>query len=176
MKKSNWFLLVVNGLIAILFGLLALFLPKETIISLVLYFGLVVLAGGLIMLVIALRNMKQEKSSALLLAEAIGAVLIGAIIAFWPKNSLQIFLIMVGIWAAIVGLMQIILAVQMKNKISNHSMFTINGIITLVFGLLLFYDPLGAITVLFKIIGVLSLASGILLIYLGIRVKGISQG
>jgi uncharacterized membrane protein HdeD (DUF308 family) len=175
MKKSNWFMFVLNGLIAILFGLLVIFIKEETIVKLTLYFGLLILVIGAILLIVAISNMKKEKPHALLLAESIAAILIGAIIAFYPQQSLQLFLILVGIWATIIGLMQIIMAVQMKNKVSNHSMFTINGVITLVFGLLLFFNPMGAIKALMVVIGLLALASGVLLIYLGIKVKASKQ-
>jgi uncharacterized membrane protein HdeD (DUF308 family) len=60
----------------------------------------------------------------------------------------------------------------MKNKVKNHNLFTINGVITLVVGLLLFFNPMGAIKALMIIIGFLSLAAGALLIYLGVQVKG----
>jgi uncharacterized membrane protein HdeD (DUF308 family) len=175
MKKNNWFMFIVNGLIAILFGLLMLF-GWDNILNLILYFGLLVLVGGAILLVVAITNMKKEKPHTLLLAEAIAAILIGAIIAFWPDKSLKIFLIMIGIWATIMGLMQIILAIQMKKKVSNYNMFTINGVITLVFGLLLFFiNPVTVVKLLIYVISLIALAAGVLLIYLGIKVKGAKQ-
>jgi uncharacterized membrane protein HdeD (DUF308 family) len=109
------------------------------------------------------------------MSEAILAFLVGAVIAFYPSETLQIFLIMIGIWATIIGLLQIIVSVRMRKKVSNHEMFTINGVITLVFGLLLFYNPLGAIKVLFTIIGLLALVAGLILVYLAFKVRGIKD-
>lgn len=175
MKKSSWSVYLVNGLIAILFGLLALLVPVETILTLTIYFGLLILLGGLIMFYIAYRNMQAKKEYMLLMGEAILAIVVGAVIAINPAHSLKFFLILIGIWATIMGLLQIIISVQMRKKVSNHGMFTINGVITLVFGLLLFYNPLGAIKVLFTIIGLLALIAGILLVYLAFKVKGIQE-
>ena len=175
MKKSNWSIFMVNGIIAILFGLLALLVPIETIVTLTVYFGVLILLGGLIMFYFSYRNMRQRKTYLLLMAEAILAFLIGAVITFYPKGSLEIFLILVGVWATIIGLLQIIVAVQMKGKTTNHSLFTLNGIITLVFGLLLFFNPMGAIKALFIVIGLLALAAGLLLVFLGFKVKGIAE-
>lgn len=175
MKKSNWSVFLFNGLIAILFGLLALLVPVETILTLTIYFGLLILLGSLIMFYVAYRNMQAKKSYVLLMSEAILAFVVGAVIAFYPSHSLQVFLILIGIWATIMGLIQIIVSVQMKNKVSNHSMFTINGVITLVFGLLLFYNPLGTVKVLFTIIGLLAVVAGVLLVYLAFKVKGIVE-
>ena len=172
MKKSNWSIFLVNGLIAILFGLLVLFVPDK-IVTLTKFFGILVLLGGLIMFFISFRNMQAKKSYLLLMSEAILAFLVGAVIAFYPGETLKIFLIMIGIWATIIGLLQIIVSVQMRKKVSNHEMFTINGVITLVFGLLIFYNPLGTVKILFTIIGLLALVAGLLLVYLAFKLRGI---
>jgi len=91
----------------------------------------------------------------------------------FKSGSLQIFLILVGVWASVIGLLQIIISVQMKKKVANHGLFTINGVITLVFGLLLFFDPMGTIKALFMVIGVMALVAGLLLVYLAFKVKSI---
>jgi uncharacterized membrane protein HdeD (DUF308 family) len=174
MKKSNWSIFLVNGLIAILFALLVLFVPDK-IVTLTKFFGILVMLGGLILFFFSYKNMQAKKSYLLLMSEAILAFLVGAVIAFYPSETLKIFLIVIGIWATIMGLLQIIVSVQMRKKVKNHEMFTINGVITLVFGLLLFYNPLGAIKVLFTIIGLLALVAGILLVYLAFKVKGIAD-
>jgi len=175
MKKSNWVIFLVNGIIAVLFGLMALFVPMTTIITLTKYFGIVLILGGLIMFYFSYQNMKAGKTYVLYMTEAFLAVIVGATILFYPKGSLQIFLILIGVWATIVGLLQIIIAVQMKKKVSNHGLFTINGVITLVFGLLLFFNPTGSIKVLFMVIGVIAVIAGLLLVYLGIKVKSMKE-
>lgn len=175
MKKANWIVFVVNGVIAILFGLLALLVPSETIQTMTIYFGLLILLGGLIMFYVSYKNLRAKKPYMLIMAEAIFAILVGVVIFIYPKSSLQIFMIMIGIWATIMGLFQIIIAVQMKGKVSNHSMYTLNGVITLVFGLLLFFNPIGAIKAVLVIIGVLALVAGVLLVYLGFKLKGIKE-
>jgi len=129
----------------------------------------------LIMFYAAYNSMKKKKSYLLLMVEAIFAILIGAVIAISPGNSLNLFLILVGIWAVAMGLLQIIVAVQMRKKVSNHNLFTLNGIITLVFGLLLFYHPMGTAKALLIVIGILALGAGVLLVYLGFKVKGVKE-
>ncbi len=172
MKKANWIVFVVNGVIAILFGLLALLVPSETILTMTIYFGLLILFGGLIMFYVSYKNLRAKKPYMLIMAEAIFAILVGAVILIYPKSSLQIFMIMIGIWATIMGLFQIIIAVQMKGKVSHHSMYTLNGVITLVFGLLLFFNPIGAIKAVLVIIGLLALVAGVMLVYLGFKLRG----
>jgi len=166
---------VISGVIAILFGILALFVPQETILKLTLYFGILILAGGFILLYLAIKNMKAEKPYALLLIESILVLLIGGIIAFMPGETLRVFLILIGAWAILTGLLQIILAVRMKGVVSRHGIFTLNGVITLIFGLLLLFNPMGAAAFLMVISGILALVAGVLLIYLGIALRGVGR-
>jgi uncharacterized membrane protein HdeD (DUF308 family) len=175
MKKSNWVLFVTNGIMAILFGLMMLLVTEGTIYSIVRVFGVVVVIGGLVMLNSSFQNKKTRKSYLLLMAEAIFAIIIGAIIAINPGKSLNLFLVLVGIWALVMGLLQIIVAVQMRKKVSNHSMFTLNGIITLVFGLLLFYHPMGTAKALVIVIGLLAVVAGLVMVYLGGKVRSIKE-
>ncbi len=175
MKKANWSIFLTNGLIAILFGLLALLVPVATILTLTIYFGLLIILAGLIMFYSSYRNMQAKKPYMLLMTEAILSIIVGVIIAFYPSSTLYILSMIIGIWAVIIALWQIIVAVRMKGKVSYHGMFTLNGVITLVFGLLLLYNPEGTIKFLFSVIGVLAIIAGLLLVFLSFKVKGIAE-
>jgi uncharacterized membrane protein HdeD (DUF308 family) len=175
MKKSNWVIFFINGLIAIILGLVLLFVPGGTIHLAVRIFGVILLIAGLGMFYTAYQNMKSKKTYVLIMGESIIAIIAGAIVAIYPGRSLELFLNLVGIWAVALGLLQIIVAVQMKKKVRNHTLFTINGVITLVFGLLFFFNPLGTAKALLIIIGVMALVAGVLLVYLGLKVKGILE-
>jgi uncharacterized membrane protein HdeD (DUF308 family) len=175
MKKSSWIIFITNGVIALLFGLLLLLMKQATILGLVRIFGVVLLAAGLIMFYFSYRNMKAGKSYVIIMIEAVVAALIGLIIAINPGRSLNLFLTLLGVWAAIMGLLQIVFAVRMRKKVSQPFLFTLNGIITLVVGLLLFYSPRATFGTLTAIIGVLALAAGLLMIFLGIKLKGVKE-
>jgi len=168
-------LFVTNGLIAILFGVLVLFVDQATIISLVRIFGVVLLVAGLVLFYYAYRSMKVKNSYLLLMIQAIVAVLIGLIVAINPGQSLNLFLTLVGIWAAIMGLLQIIVAIRLRKKVTNHLLFTLNGIITLMVGLLLFYSPMATLGTLLMIVGVLALVAGVVMVYLGVKVRGVKE-
>ena len=92
---SNWWFLALNGIIAIVFGLLLLFFTQEAIANLVFVFGLIVLASGIAMLVTGIINMKGRRKAGMLLFESIVTIAIGTIIMFDPEHSLKFFLIVV---------------------------------------------------------------------------------
>ena len=177
-RYSNWWFLALNGIIAILFGLLVLLYTQETIKTLVFYFGVVILLTGLALLGTAIINLKKEKKTGMLLFESIVTVAIGIIIMFFPQNSLEFFLILIGVWAVILGIVQLIILINVKGEFAGKNIFLFNGLLTLAMGVILFFDPFSVAEFLVKVIGVFSLLFGCILIYLSFvlhRIKGASQ-
>ena len=58
--KRNWWVLLVNGLLAILFGGLALFATEPLLLSISMYFGLLILIGGVLLLIGAYDKQRKE--------------------------------------------------------------------------------------------------------------------
>ena len=177
MKKSysNWWFLAVNGIIAFIFGLLLLFFTQEAIATLVFYFGLVVLLSGIAMLVTGVIQLNKEKKAGLLLFESIVTVAVGTIIMFYPQHSLEFFLIVVGVWAVILGIVQLIIVVNTKGNLAAKNLFLFNGLLTLALGIVLFFDPYSLAAFVIKVIGVFSLIFGCILVYLSFSLKKLLQ-
>ena len=172
-RYSNWWFLALNGIIAILFGLLLLFFTQEAIANLVFVFGLIVLASGIAMLVTGIINMKGRRKAGMLLFESIVTIAIGTIIMFDPEHSLKFFLIVVGVWAIILGIVQLIILINKKTDIPGKNLFLFNGLLTLAIGILLFFDPFALAGFVVKLIGIFSLVFGCLLIYLSFALRKI---
>jgi uncharacterized membrane protein HdeD (DUF308 family) len=177
-RYSNWWFLALNGIIAILFGLLLLLFTKEAIEKLVFAFGLIILISGVAMLITGIINLQREKKAGLLLFESIVTVAIGTIIMFFPQHSLQFFLIIVGVWAIILGVVQLIILVNSKVQVSGKNLFLFNGLLTLAIGIVLVFYSAAFADFLVKLIGVFSIVFGCILIYLSFvlrRISGASQ-
>ena len=171
--NSNWWFLALNGIIAILFGLLLLFFTTGMIETLVFYFGLIVLLSGLGMLVTGIISLKKERKAGMLLFESIVTVAIGTIIMFFPQHSFQFFLIVIGVWAVILGIVQLILLVNIKGDLTGKNIFLFNGILTLGIGVVLLAFPNSIADLVGKLIGVFSLIFGSILIYLSFSLRSI---
>lgn len=174
--SSNWWFLALNGVIAILFGLLLLFFPKEAIETMVFYFGLVVLLSGLVMLLMGIKQIRADKKAGMLLFESVLTIAIGAIIMFFPQHSLEFFLIVIGVWAIILGVVQLILVVNAKGNLAGKNLFLFNGLITLAVGILLFFKPYALATFVVTILGVFSLLFGSILIYFAFAFRAFLKG
>ena len=174
-RYKNWWFLAVNGIIAILFGLLLLLFTKEVIQTIVFSFGVVILAAGLILFFTAVYQIKKEKGVGMLLFQSILSVAIGIIIMLFTKDSLRFFLILIGVWAVIVGIMQLVVLINVKRNLSNKNIFLFNGLLTIVMGVILFLDPFAIAGFVVTLTGIFSIVFGLVLIYLSFALRTIAS-
>lgn len=173
--KKNWWVLLINGLIAVLFGALAMFATNEMLESIQIYFGLLIVIGGLMLLFGAYNKYKKDRSFSIMLTEGIVSVLLGALIMLFPEQSLRIFLIFIGIWAVLLGLFKIFIAISIRDMDSFKYALIIGGILLFGIGLLLLLDPTYVAGAVLKIIGAVFVVLGMILIYYSFMVRNLKK-
>ena len=169
--KKNWLFLVINGLVAILIGVFLLFFDPDQMKILMVYFGIAIVVIGAILLLSGIRHIKQNKSAGMLIVESILTGVVGLVMIIFPDFSLKFFLIIVGVWAVILGIAQLAILVNIREKMKSKNILLFNGLLTIVLGVLMFIDPINTAGVLLKIIGVFAILFGILMIYFGFALK-----
>lgn len=173
LRHYRWTLLI-NGFIALLFGLFALFVPETATKTIAVYFGIVLIVGGVVGIVAAARNMKLDKPYMSSLVSSIISTVIGILVLIYTSQSLQIFVVIIGIWAIILGLMQLIIAINLlKGKRKN--MLLINSMITILFGLILFFNPFTSAVALVFLVGAMAVIFGGILLYFAFSLKSIEE-
>ncbi len=170
---SNWWILAFNGIIALLFGLMAIFSPIETITVIVKYFGIVMLIVGAAMLIGVYTSMKNGLHYGNDLISSVVTIGMGVVLAFFTQESLQIFFIVFGVWAIILGIGQLVIMSGVSSP-GDKKMLMINGIITLIFGVMLFFNPFVSASIVVVLTGILALVIGIILIALAIKIKNLT--
>ena len=170
-RFKNWWFLAVNGCIFTIFGVMLLFFTSESIKTILVYFGIVMLAGGAVMLLTGINNIRRDKAGAMILVESIVAVAIGIGLIFFPEVFAKLFLIMIGIWAIIIGIVQLVIMVNIKGEIANKNILLINGLLTIALGAVLLFNPFLWAIFLVKMIGVFAALFGILMIYFSLVLR-----
>jgi uncharacterized membrane protein HdeD (DUF308 family) len=170
---KNWWLLAINGIIAILIGILLIFFSKDILETLVKIVGFVVLAGGIILLIASIYYLKKDKSVAMMMIEAVLSITIGMIILLFPQGTLKWFLILVGVWAIIVGIFQLVILVNIRKTLFNKNLILLNGLLTIALGVFMMLYPVEFASAVAKILGIASALFGIIMIYLGFSVRKI---
>ncbi len=163
---KQWSSILVRGIFAILFGLIAIMWPGIGLQVLVLLFGAYALIDGFIALFVGF----PSKSFTLIIEGIIG-ILVGIYVFFFTIQAVEIFILVVGIWAVATGIFEIVAAVELRRHIKNEALLLITGVISILFGFMVFINPLIAGLAFTIIIGIYAIFFGILLVALAMRLK-----
>jgi uncharacterized membrane protein HdeD (DUF308 family) len=167
----NWWFLTFSGLIAILFGLMLLFFTKEFIQTAIFYFGILILVTGLILLLTTFYYVKKNKNISMITIQSIATIAIGLIIMVFPQRSLELFLVVFGIWCIIVGIIQLVILFFLRKVLVHWPVLLINGLLTIVLGIIIVYHPFDIADSIGKLVGIFSIVFGIAMIYLSFVIR-----
>lgn len=165
-----WWLILLRGLAAILFGILVFLWPGASLLALVMVYGAYAIVDGVFSLVGAIRGGGLAPRWWLALAglASLGA---GAVALLWPGLTVAIMVILIGIWAIVRGVFEIIGAVKLRKVIRDEWLLALAGTLSILFGLALVVMPDFGALVLLWIIGVWAILFGILFVALAFRLR-----
>ena len=168
----HWWVYVLRGAIATLFGIIALFWPELTVGILVFLFGIYVLIEGVLAAAAAFMN-RDVQGWWVLLLEGIVGVGAGFCAFLWPGITAIILLIVIAIWAIVTGVLEIAAAVQLRRILPGEWVLGLIGGLSVLIGLILIANPAAGAVAVIWVIGIYAVVFGILLTYLGLKVKGL---
>jgi uncharacterized membrane protein HdeD (DUF308 family) len=165
----NWWMFAVRGVAAVIFGVLALIWPGQTLQALVLVFGAFALVDGLFAAIVGIASRRYFERWWAVLLEGVAGVVIGLVTFFWPSVTGLALLYLIAAWALITGIFEIVAAIQLRRVITNEWMYILGGLLSIVIGVLLFVFPTAGATSLVWAIGIYAIAFGILEIVFAYR-------
>jgi uncharacterized membrane protein HdeD (DUF308 family) len=167
---AHWWVLLLRGLIAILFGIMAFAWPGVTLAALVLLWGAYALVDGIFEVIAGVRG----KWWGLVLLGILG-IAAGVLTFMWPGITAIALLWVIAVWAIVIGIMQISAAIRLRKEVEGEWLWILTGILTVILGVLLIARPgAGALSVLW-LIGWFAIAWGILLCILAFKVKKMGE-
>lgn len=170
-----WWLLLLRGILALLFGLGAFVVPGLTLASLVLLFAAFAFADGVVEVYHALRIRSHSENWWLLLLEGLLGIAFGVITFQAPNITTLVLLIYIAAWAIASGVMRIALAIQVRKEIEGEWMMALGGLASLLFGVLMLARPeAGAMAVIWYI-GAWAIAIGLFLIVVAFEARGLGK-
>jgi uncharacterized membrane protein HdeD (DUF308 family) len=171
LAKRVWIFAIIRGILAIIFGFIALFAPIATAIVLAIFIGAWAIVDGVFDIIEAIRH-RGSSSMALRIVWGAVSILFGILVLVWPGMSLGVLVIFVGIWAIIIGVLEIMASIRHR-AIPNSGWVwgIIGGGLAILFGILVLIRPgTGLITIIW-IIGIWAIVWGITLIVLGVQLR-----
>jgi uncharacterized membrane protein HdeD (DUF308 family) len=163
--------LALRGIVAIIFGLVAFFTPAITLYVLTLMFGAYAFLDGIVSLVAAVRSARAGHHWWGLLFEGIVGLGAAATTAIWPALTLLVLVTIIGLWAIVTGVFEIVAAIHLRRQISGEWLLGIAGLLSILFGVLLFIAPGRGALVLALWIGAYVFIFGIVMLALAFRLR-----
>jgi len=174
--KGGWWLLVLRGVCAVLFGVLAFVWPGITAGALVLLFGAYALANGIFTLFMAGRAPKGTPGTGRLVLLGLLGVAAGLVTFFYPGITAVSLLSVIAAWAIITGIFEIAVAIKLREQMRNEWVLIVSGALSVLFGVLVIAMPsAGALSIVW-LIGGYAILFGVLLLTLAMRLKGMVAG
>ena len=170
----NWWLILLRGICAIIFGVLTFIWPGVTLVTLVLFYGAFALVDGVLALVAAIRGGAPAPRWWLAIVGLLG-IAVGLITCFMPGITALVLLYFIAFWAIAIGVFQIVGAIRLRKEIDNEWWLVAAGVASVLFGLILVVQPGAGALGLLLVIGVYAILYGILLVSFSLRLRGHSH-
>ena len=136
----SWWVFLLYGLMAIVFGLFALFQPQATMRVVMLAVGLLALGDGLVSLLTVFRKGTALPAWLLLVYAAI-SIGFGLLLLFQTQAVATFVIWLLAAWLIVAGLARIVFAVQMRRVVEGNWLLALSGVLALLLGLLFLLRP-----------------------------------
>jgi uncharacterized membrane protein HdeD (DUF308 family) len=149
---EHWWLVLLRGLAAIAFGAIAFFWPGITLVALTYVFGAYALIDGVIALWAALTASGDTGPRWWLGLSGLVSILAGIVAFVDTAMTAMVLLILIAVWAIVIGVLQLYSAIRLWNVIENAWWLILSGLIAVAFGaVLLAWPSTGALAVIWTI-------------------------
>ena len=173
LAQSAW-VPFLRGVVAVLFGLVALFWPGIALPVLVALFGIYAFVDGIFALIASFRMAGKQDPWIALLLEGVVGIAAGIIVFRTPGLAAVALVYVAGAWALLTGCLEIIAALELRQSIPGEWALGLSGLVSVAFGWLLLAQPLAGVITLVWLIGLYAVFFGGLMISLGVRVRRLS--
>ena len=168
---QNWWSFVLRGLAAILFGLAAFAIPHITLRVLIAVFAAYALVEGILSILGAMRAIRNEKRSLLLLLTGLVSVAAGLMALFAPALTKITVLYVIAAWALFTGVLALVTSIRLRKFVEGEWLLGLSGLLSILFAILIVASPrVGALVMIYQI-GFYAMAFGIILLAVGFRLK-----
>jgi uncharacterized membrane protein HdeD (DUF308 family) len=169
--RQYWLLILFRGIIAVLFGIVALISVEFTLLFLVYLFGAYVLIDGIIAIVASLQERKSSGAWWIVFLIGIVGIIVGILTFIHPGNVALLIFYLVAIWLIIAGFFSIISAFFRANGVEWLSV--VGGVLSIIVGIIFLFHPVSSILSIVWLLGIFALIYGIIQIIKAFQVKAL---
>jgi len=165
LQKQLWGLAIGQGVLAILFGIVALFWPGLTVALLIVFFSIFILIWGIVGIITSLSTIGKEKFWWLELIFSLLALGLAVYMLRNPAATAGIFVFFFGITFLVRGVVDILQGLFDGNRTGTDRIFhAIVGVIGIIAGIITLAHPVSAGVAIVWVIGLYAVLYGSMLI------------
>jgi uncharacterized membrane protein HdeD (DUF308 family) len=169
-----WWAFVLRGVLGIVFGVVVILFPDIGLVAIVALFAAWALVGGVSSLVSSWRS-RAHRDWWVGVVEGLAGIAAGVVAILLPAAASLALLFLVAGWAIVIGVLQIWMAIRLREQITGELWMGISGAISILFGLLLVIFPGTGILSVLLLVGIFSIAMGVFMVLPGLRLRRIRQ-
>ncbi|MDD5676412.1 MAG: HdeD family acid-resistance protein [Kiritimatiellae bacterium] len=178
MLQGAWWVMLLRGILAGILGLFAFFNPAGMLIGLVQLMGLFFLLDGILLIIGAITGFTGG-SRWLALLGGIFYILAGIAIFSSPLLSAiiteAIVIYLIAFFVLITGIMRIVTAIRLWKTSAHKWLLIVEGIIGIIFAVILLASPIVSAVLLTQIVGVIAVILAINMIILAFGLRKMAQ-
>jgi uncharacterized membrane protein HdeD (DUF308 family) len=173
---ENWWRLLLRGLAAVGFGIIAFFWPGITLVALTYLWGAYAIIDGIVAIWAAFNLSGGDAAPRWWLGlTGIIGILAGIVAFAYTGMTAMVLLMFIAIWAIIIGVLQLYAAMRLWEVLDNGWWLIFGGLISIAFGAVVIGWPgTGALAVIWTIAWY-AVFFGCMLIGLAFEVKKLKQ-
>lgn len=169
--QVQWWLLTVQGIATILFGLAAVFWPGLTLGILIYLFSAYILVTGVVFLIDGILSMGKVRGWILTLVLAIAQVGVGVYLLRNPLTSFAIVIMLIGFSLIISAVVEAVNALASESSATHRGLHLVSALLSLVVGIFILTQPVSGGVTFVWVLGFMALINGPLMIALSVDVK-----
>jgi uncharacterized membrane protein HdeD (DUF308 family) len=167
----NWWMLLVRGIAAIVFGVLAFAWPGLTLLTLILLYGAYMFVDGIFAIAGAVMGPGGAGPRWWLALAGLCGIVIGVLTFALPGLTALVLLFFIAAWAVVTGILEIVGAIRLRKEIDNEWLLILSGVVSVLFGIGLVVAPGAGALALVWVIGIYAIVAGAIYIALAFRLR-----
>jgi len=171
---KNWWMLLLRGIAAIIFGVLAFAWPGMTLLTLIMFYGAFALVDGVLAIIAAIAGGAPAPRWWLAVVGLLG-IATGVLMFTMPGLTALVLLYFIAGWAIATGAFQIVGAIRLRKEIDDEWYLILGGVVSVLFGVGVMMAPGAGALALLWVIGTYAVIMGAILVALAFRLKKLAH-
>jgi uncharacterized membrane protein HdeD (DUF308 family) len=165
----NWWVLLVRGIVALLFGILIAARPGAGLLFIVLLFGAYALVFGAFAIGAAIFDSPRRKSE--LIVEGVVAIIAGVATYSQPGITALALDATIAVFAIFTGVMQLTSSVRLRREVEHWGWMAASGVASMLFGVLMIALPAAGMLAVTWLIAAYGIVLGVTMIVMSLELR-----